>query len=65
MLFSYEEYALPLQKTFDIIVKQSLQQLRGVTLDDRVARLRKQESIVQVAKKSKKGQFAALKEDFK
>jgi hypothetical protein len=39
---TYLEYAAPVQSTYDKIVGNSLQLLRGVTLDERARRLREQ-----------------------
>jgi len=59
---TYLEYAGPVQSTYDKIVDNSLQLLRGVTLDERARRLREQYKAREVKKrKATKGQFAALK----
>lgn len=39
---SYEEYAKPVQFTYDNIVSNNLETLRGFTLDERAARIRDQ-----------------------
>jgi len=62
---TYEEYALPVQRTFDKVVHNTLQSLRGMSLDERARRIREQFTTKQAKKKkSQKGQFFSLKDDF-
>jgi hypothetical protein len=39
---SYEDYAIPFQRTFDKAIDNSLQTLRGASLDERARRIREQ-----------------------
>ena len=58
----YESYAQPVQETFDSIVAGNLSMLRGVTLEERAARVKKQYSNREKAKVQKRGgQFSSLK----
>jgi len=60
----YLEYGGPVQSTYDRVVHNSLDLLRGMTLDERARRLREQAKAKEVKKrKATKGQFGALKEE--
>jgi len=62
---TYEEYAKPIQAEFDAIVKNSMDILRGFSLDERAQRVKKDAAMRARAKKMKVGgQFAALKEEY-
>jgi len=61
---TYLEYGGPVQSTYDRVVHNSLDLLRGMTLDERARRLREQAKAKEVKKrKATKGQFGALKEE--
>lgn len=45
---SYEEYAGPVQDTFDNIVANSLQLLRGATLEERASRVKEHFKVAEV-----------------
>ena len=61
---SYENYAAPVQETFDNVIATSLNLLRGATLEERAARIKDHFKVADVAmKKSKGGQFSALKRE--
>lgn len=47
--YRYEEYALPVQRTFDKVVHNTLQSLRGMSLDERARRIREQFTTKQVS----------------
>lgn len=59
---SYEVYAAPVQETFDSVVAGSMNLLRNVTLDHRVAIMKQRYARKAKAKTDLKGgQFSALK----
>jgi hypothetical protein len=59
---TYESYAKPVQRTFDSIVQGNMNLLRNLTLEERAARIKKQYSDRDLAKRHKNGgQFSVLK----
>ena len=62
---TYEEYAKPIQAEFDAIVKNSMDLLRGFSLDERAERVKRDAGLRARAKKMKTGgQFASLKSEW-
>lgn len=59
---TYEDYATPVQNTYDNIVGNTLGILRGFTLEERASKLHDQfKKTENKLKKSRMGQFGALK----